>query len=479
MKLNTALEREKKYTHEGAVAYQHTTAAQDLQRSVMSCMLWEDSFYESGVSIAERISSLVPKVTAETVSLMAIEAREKMKLRHVPLLLVCELAKLQTHRHVVADTVAKIIQRADELAEILAIYQRNRKGTKKLNKLSKQMQKGLARAFVKFNEYQLAKYNRDGEIKLRDVLFLCHAKPKDCHCHGQEHSCEQGKLWKRLIDGKLATPDTWEVAISATKGENKGAEWERLLREGKLGALALIRNLRNMAEAKVDRKLIRTSLLAADVSRVLPFRFVAAAKAAPGFEEELDTMLVKSSQQAEKLTGHTVLVVDVSGSMYSHGNISKKSDITRVQAAGALAAIARERCESVSVYATAGSDSSQIHKTALVPSRHGMALVEKFADSDGFSELGGGGIFLVQCLDYVAKHESQPADRLIVFTDEQDCDHKLTPEKANAFGRKNFLVNISSEKNGIGYGNKWTHIDGWSESILDYIRACEEPDAKN
>src|SRR5204862_169279 len=101
MKLNAAAKREKKLTHEGAVAYQHTNAAQDLQRSVMACLLWEDTFYESGVSIAERISSLVPQVTAETVSLLAIEAREKMKLRHVPLLLACEMAKLKTHRHVV------------------------------------------------------------------------------------------------------------------------------------------------------------------------------------------------------------------------------------------------------------------------------------------------------------------------------------------------------------------------------------------
>jgi 60 kDa SS-A/Ro ribonucleoprotein len=465
VKLNTAVAREKKFTHEGAVAYQHTNAAQDLQRSVMACMLWEDTFYESGIEIAKRISELVPQVTAETVSLMAIEAREKMKLRHVPLLLACELAKHKTHRHVVAKTVEKIIQRADELSEILAIYQRGREGTKKLNKLSKQMQKGLALAFRKFNEYSLAKYNRDGAVKLRDVLFLCHAKPKDA---------EQAKLWKRLIDGELATPDTWEVALSATKGEAKKEAWERLLKEEKLGALALIRNLRNMTESKVSKSLVTEQLAKVDVSRVLPFRFVAAAVAAPEFEEQLDALLVKSSQQAEKLAGHTVLVVDVSGSMYGSGNISKRSDMTRVEAAGALAAIARERCESVSIYATAGNDYARTHATARVPTRRGMALVEKFRKQGFAGELGGGGIFLTQCLDFINRQETEAADRLIVFTDEQDCDLKLKPDEANAFGRKgNYLINISSEKNGIGYKPKWTHIDGFSEAVLDYIRAAE------
>ena len=88
-----------------------------------------------------------------------------------------------------------------------------------------------------------------------------------------------------------------------------------------------------------------------------------------------------------------------------------------------------------------------------------------------YSTLGGGGIFLRQCLDYVFDHERE-ADRLIVITDEVDCDHKLTPATANAFGKENYLINIAAYKNGIGYG-KFTHVDGWSESVLDFIRESE------
>jgi 60 kDa SS-A/Ro ribonucleoprotein len=187
-------------THEGAPA-RSVTAELQLRRSVLCCMLWENEFYESGVAIAERIASLVPKVDAETVAALAVEAREKMKLRHAPLLLVREMARLQTHRHLVADTLARVIQRADELAEFVSIYWKDGK-----QPLSAQVKKGLALAFAKFDEYALAKYNRDGQVKLRDVLFLCHAKPS-----GEA----QAALWKRLAEGELATPDTWEVRLSA------------------------------------------------------------------------------------------------------------------------------------------------------------------------------------------------------------------------------------------------------------------------
>ena len=93
-----------------------------LRRSVLACMLWEDQFYEDGVTIAERIRELVPKVEVAKVAALAIEARTAMKLRHVPLLVVREMARYTTHRGLVAETLARVIQRADELAEFVAIY---------------------------------------------------------------------------------------------------------------------------------------------------------------------------------------------------------------------------------------------------------------------------------------------------------------------------------------------------------------------
>jgi 60 kDa SS-A/Ro ribonucleoprotein len=58
------------------------------------------------------------------------------------------------------------------------------------------VKKGLAAAFPKFDEHALAKYDRGGPIKLRDVLFLSHAKP---------HDEAQAAVWKKLIWGRLAS----------------------------------------------------------------------------------------------------------------------------------------------------------------------------------------------------------------------------------------------------------------------------------
>ena len=53
------------FTHEGAKAPRIAPLAQ-LERSVMSCLLWEDEFYEGGVTIAARIAGLVRQLPPPT-----------------------------------------------------------------------------------------------------------------------------------------------------------------------------------------------------------------------------------------------------------------------------------------------------------------------------------------------------------------------------------------------------------------------------
>ena len=421
------------YTHEGAKA-RHITAELQLRRSVLACLLWEREFYEDGRAVAQRIVDTIPMVTPGKVAALAIEARTQMKLRHVPLLLVAAMAKLPTHKHLVAETLRAVIQRPDELTEFLAIYWRTGKCP-----LSAQVKKGLAGAFTKFSEYQLAKYNRDAAIKLRDVLFLCHAKPKDA---------EQALVWKSLVEGTLATPDTWEVALSA--GEDKKQTWERLLAEGKLGALALLRNLRNMQSVDVSETAIKDGLLRMRTDRVLPFRFIAAARYAPRLEPELEAVMFKCVAEVQKLPGKTVLLVDVSGSM--EHPISAKSEMSRFDAACGLAVLAREICESVEVL----TFSNQV---VQVPPRRGFALRDAVLGSQMHR-----GTYLGQAVELV--NQNFDYDRLIVFTDEQSHDRVPAPSG------KGYVVNVASCKNGVGYG-AWRHIDGFSESVLDYIRESE------
>jgi len=442
LKLNHLVEPR---THEGAPAAA-LTPEQALRRSVLSCMLWENEFYEDGVQIAARIHELVPRVDAEKVSALAVEARERMKLRHVPLLLVREMARHSTHRQLVGETLARIIQRADELAEFVAIYWAGGR-----RPLSAQVKKGLAAAFTKFDEYALAKYDRAGVVRLRDVLFLSHARPV-----GEA----QAELWKRLAANQLTTPDTWEVTLSAAGRDPDGKReaWERLLAGCKLGALALLRNLRNMQEAGVTEDLIRRALTVVKTERVLPFRFLAAARNAPQWEAELEQAMFRSLEgRGTRLAGHTILLVDVSGSM--EVLLSRRSDMRRSDAAYGLAILLREVAEKVTIFTF--SDRAQ-----LVAPRRGMAL----RDALDSSQPHGG-----TCLGHALAHVEQshrggsgPAayDRIVVITDEQSHDHVASPR-----GR-GYVINVASNRNGVGYG-EWTHIDGWSEAVVDYIAVIE------
>lgn len=438
-KLNVAFKADPIFTHEGARAAR-IGPEQELRRSVAACMLWESSFYESGEDIAARIKALVPKCRPEFVAACAFEARTKMKLRHVPLLLVAVMAGCVPHARLVGKLLPDVIQRADELAEFVAIYAKvndvSPGAVKK--KLSAQVKAGLAAAFRKFDEYALAKYNRDGAVKLRDVLFLCHAKPKDA---------EQDALWKRLIDGKLSSPETWENRLS--RGEDKKATFEQMMVNGELGALAFLRNLRNMNEVGVTKELIAGYASALDIKRVLPFRFIAAARAVPAFEDILEPLMLSACEGREKIAGNTVVLLDVSGSM--DAPVSAKSDITRLDAACGVAILLRELCESVDVLTFSNS-------LVRVAPRRGFALRDAIMTSQPHHATHMGAA--VRGLADVAR------DRLIVLTDEQSHDDVPDPKGLG------YVINVASSKNGVGYG-KWNHIDGWSESVIDYIVELE------
>jgi Uncharacterized protein containing a von Willebrand factor type A (vWA) domain len=426
-------------THQGGPAITLPPIDQ-LRRTVLACLLWESSFYESGEDVADRIKRLVPQCDPLAVADLAVEARSEMQLRHAPLYLVRELTRHPGAAKVpglVATALFRVIQRADELAEFLALYWANGRVP-----IAAQVKKGLARAFTKFDEYQLAKYNRPYQVKLADVLRMVRPKPADA---------EQGALWGRLLRGELKTPDTWEVALSS--GADKRETFERLLREGKLGYVALLRNLRNMHEAGVDEGLVRDALLSgAAKSRALPFQFIAAARAVPAWEEWIDAAMGRALLGMPKMPGKTVLLVDVSGSMNSR--LSRHSDLTRLDAACALAILVRGIAESARVL-------SFSDVVVDVPPRSGMALADAITRSQ--PHMGTYlGIAVAQ-----AKAMAPDADRLIVITDEQSTDAVVGPGAA-----RGYMVNVGHYANGVGYG-KWTRITGFSPTVVRYIQAIE------
>lgn len=169
-----ASRKQQTVNHEGALAWKMGPVA-ELYAAVVTASL-SDTFYEPTDKRLERIRTLIRLNDPLFVAKLAVYARTQMHLRSVPLVLVVELAKLHKGDSLVSRTVAAVVQRADEITELLAYYQMSNSlsGTKKLNRLSKQLQKGLALTFAKFDEYQFAKYNRDTAVKLREALFLVH-----------------------------------------------------------------------------------------------------------------------------------------------------------------------------------------------------------------------------------------------------------------------------------------------------------------
>lgn len=427
--------RPSRYTFEKAPAV-NLSDQEGLRRTVLSCLLWEDTFYEDGERIADRISRLCGNVTLEFISKLAIQAREEYNLRHVPLLLVREMVR-RGGTSLISQTLTRVIQRPDEITEFLSIYWKDGK-----TPLASQVKIGLANAFNKFNEYQLAKYNRTNKsVTLRDAIFLCHPVPD---------SVEQQEMWDRLVDGKLEVPDTWEVALSAKK--DKKTSWERLLAEGKLGGLALLRNLRNMQSVSVSEDLIRDAINKNNFNRVLPFRFLSAAKHAPTLEDVLEQAMFRALEDVPKLQGRTALVLDHSGSMI-YNNISERSDLSRADTASALAILARELCENVDIYAYS-------RDCWRVRPRRGFALGEAYKTSGKW-----GGTRTGHAVNVVK--ESNNYDRIIILSDDQSSDTVGTPGKAMGY-----MINVAPYENAVGYGD-WTRISGWSESVLKYIFLSE------
>ena len=147
-------------THEGAPAY-IPADNELLKRLVLSTLLGENNFYVNGKEVISQIMEVTQRVAKSDPNFaraLAVEARTVHNLRHVPLQMLVALAKAGK---LDAATVYAVISRADEMGEVISLYAKanGQSGADVGDKLSKALQKGIAQAFTKFDEYQLAKYN--------------------------------------------------------------------------------------------------------------------------------------------------------------------------------------------------------------------------------------------------------------------------------------------------------------------------------
>lgn len=452
----------------GEIAGQMTNTAaaqsniQYLRRAVLANLLWENIAYMDGVSVANEIKRLIPLCDPKDVADLTIEARVMQKLRHTPLFLAVEMCKYDATRAYVKDILPKIITRADMLTDFMALYWADGKCP-----ICNAAKKGLAEAFHNFKEYHFAKYDRDAEIKLRDVMFMVRPKPVNQL---------ETELYKKIADRTLETPETWEVLLSlAYTADEKAAVWTKLITEGKLGGKAMLMNLRNMQAVGVARPVIEKGLVELKGSMLLPLDFLKAMRMSEGFDREIETAMLKTYENLPKLPGKTLFIVDVSGSM---GSItSSGSMFSRLDEAASMAMLAANQCEDFELVCTAGNDGQRREEQMRIkyPSK-GFNLFKEIQKSR--DTVGGGGIFTYQCLEKLRKelgNKIHDYTRIIVFSDSQDIDVLYgSNKKPRPFGKYNYICDVSANTRGIAYKGVWTaEISGWSEHFLTYIAAYE------
>lgn len=490
MKFNFTTKGKNKVTnYEGGQAYRLSPEWQLYTAAVTSSL--SDKFYEKADTRIETLRKLIVQCDPVFVAQLAVYARQKMNMRSIPLVLAVELAKVHGGDSTVNKMVSGIVQRADEITELLAYYQlaNQRQDTKKLNRLSKQLQAGLQDAFNKFDEYQFAKYNRDTEVKLRDALFLVHPKAKDE---------VQQALFNKIVNNELETPYTWETELSAL-GQTKFAsdkekeiafrmKWEELIDSRKVGYMALMRNLRNILEAEVSQQHIMkvcetlSNAEAVRRSKQLPFRFLSAYREISKVKSAyagrvLDALEMAVTVSAENIAGFgedtkVLIAADVSGSMQKA--ISPKSKILSYDIGLMLAMLLKSRCKN----AITGMFGDK-WKVINVPTKGILSNVDAFYRREGEVGYATNGNLVIEDL---LKSKRQ-VDKVIMFTDCQLWNNNNDKKIADLWNdykkvspkSKLYLFDLS------GYGTTPLDITredvyliaGWSDKVFDIIAAID------
>jgi hypothetical protein len=438
-------------THEGAPGFARD-AKSELFLLAVSNMVGENTFYEQAQQRDDRFVKLVHKVTALDPEWMVSFIgwlRGEGNMRSASAVAAAEMAcYFQKNPRVDAPkgqeagpvrlAIAAACQRADEPGELLAYWT-----SKYGRKIPKAVKRGLGDAVGRlYNEYAFLKYDT-GAFRFGDVLELTHPSPDPgkpyqgalfAHAldvrHGREIETEslngvlpmlhanhvlrwmvaQGDV-PNLYDpqGLKDAGMTWEdvLSLGGQHKLNKRKLWEAVIPS--MGIMALVRNLRNFDEAMVSdqvAQLVIDKLTNPEViarSRMFPFRFLSAYKAAPSLRwgYPLQKAVDLSLSNVPSLPGKTLILVDQSGSMFSY--VSEKSKVLQAEQAAifgsALAMRARE-----ATLVSYGSTSRVIPHS---PAEGLLKVVGRF------ESMGG-----TETARTLAQHY-KGHDRVIIITDEQ------------------------------------------------------------
>lgn len=423
----------------------------------LTSMLGEPKFYGDNT---DEMIALAQTVDPAFVSRLAVYARREAHLRSVAHALCAVVAN--RGKEYIRPVVAGVVERADDISEILAAYL-----ALYGKPIPNGLKKALARELNQLNEYELAKYKGEqNSLKMRDVIALVHPKPKDK---------EQEALFGKAMAGTLRSPYTWETQLS--ERGNKKEVWEGLIASGRLGYMAMLRNLRNILAAKpqnADLVLIRLKDRDAVLrSKQLPFRFYSAYRAlrtnrlaSSRVIDALEQAISYSVENMERLPGKTLVAIDVSGSMMYP--ISANSDVCCSDIARLLAVLAVRICEDAVVV----SFDTNLRLLAI----SGIGGILSQADA---IPADGGGTDLHLPMAWAIKSK-RFFDRMILLSDnENNRAYSTCQPYVNEYRNTvnpNFFVH-AIDLQGYGtqqfIGRDTNIIAGWSENVLRFIGLAE------
>ena len=417
----------------------------------ISNMVGEDTYYESAKNRDDRFRDLIDAVTLEDpdwVARFVPYLRDEMNMRTASVVMAAEtcIARLKASPSLpesvftVRQIVDSALKRPDEPGEFVA-YWTTRTGKKTL---PGGIQRGVGDAVSRmYNEKAALKYDGTNQPwRMGDVIELTHPKSKaawqgDLYTyllgrrhHGNESTASIENLPvlqankalfevpqnRRAALLEVSGPSVfegagmnWEGAATWLGGKLTASFWEAIIPQ--MGYMALLRNLRNFEEAGISKaavKLVNTRLADPEEvqkSRQFPMRFLSAYKAVSNVQwhAALQDGLDASTLNVPSLPGRSLILVDVSGSMWSP--MSGKSKLQRHEAAAVFGAALALRAEHADLVAY---DTNWY--TLGVPKGGSVLPIV-----DAIGRLGGGGTATGQAIRTHLKGH----DRVVLLTDEQ------------------------------------------------------------
>jgi hypothetical protein len=368
-------------THEGAPAWHRDNKSELFLLAVTGFMGGEDNFYESGAQRDDRFRRLVHANTlADPVWTYGFLAwlRRTAYIRTGALLGACQFiaavsknpeltTKLLAVNLSARKLVSAVTSRPDEPGEMLAIWHSNF-----AREEPKSLKRGLADAVLRlYNERNWLKWDSTASAwRFADVIDRVHPAAKvtwqhDLYTHilnmrhGRDsmipeslrmlranaglrgHAAERPEYAVALLDADQVSAAglTWEdvLSLGGQAKLDKAKLWESVIPS--MGYMALLRNLRNFDEAGINpaaKAYVATTLQDPEkvrYSRQFPYRFYSAYKALASdyWRPALGEALTQATRNIPKLTGRSLILIDLSGSMQAA--MSGHSKLARNEAA--------------------------------------------------------------------------------------------------------------------------------------------------